>query len=151
MTIYIDGDSFSKIDKTIDIAKKYNIPVELYHNTSVIKEDDYAICHTVDKGKDMVDFAIVNAMKQGDIVVTNDAGLASMALAKNGYPINSKGVCFNNENINSYLTSRHLKSTSRRKSRRQQVNYNAPKVNTHESFGAVLVKLINGKQELIAI
>ena len=45
-----------------------------------------------DKGADSVDFALVNRVKPGDLVVTQDYGLASMCLAKCARVLNQNGV-----------------------------------------------------------
>lgn len=45
----------------------------------------------MDKGSDSADFALIRQVKPGDIVVTQDYGLAAMVLAKRGYPITQNG------------------------------------------------------------
>ena len=77
LKILIDGDSCSKIDDTIHIAKKHDIPVHIYKDYDHELSNDYAEIHTVEVGSDSADFAIANNTDAGDIVVTNDTGLAS--------------------------------------------------------------------------
>ena len=45
-----------------------------------------------DKGADSVDFALVNRVRPGDIVVTQDYGLASMCLARRARVLNQNGL-----------------------------------------------------------
>ena len=60
------------------------------------------------KGADAVDFVLVNRVKKGDIVVTQDYGLAAMVLAKRGYAIDQNGRWYTSENIDQLLDSRHM-------------------------------------------
>ena len=63
---------------------------------------------TVSKGPDAVDFVLVNRVKKGDVVVTQDYGLAAMVLAKQGYPIDQNGRLYSGENIDQLLHGRHI-------------------------------------------
>ena len=63
---------------------------------------------TVSKGADAVDFVLVNRVQPGDIVVTQDYGLAAMVLAKRGVPIDQNGRIYNEGNIEQLLHGRHV-------------------------------------------
>lgn len=108
MKVYIDGDGCPVIDITIKIAKQYNIECIIITDTahSFNKYDVEVI--TVSKGADSVDFALVNKITSGNIVITQDYGLAAMCLAKQAIPINQNGIVYNNENIDSMLFTRYL-------------------------------------------
>jgi uncharacterized protein YaiI (UPF0178 family) len=54
-----------------------------------------------------VDFALVNMVKPGDVVVTQDYGLAAMSLARKAVPINQDGMVYNDDNIDALLLARH--------------------------------------------
>ena len=86
MKIYIDGDGCPVIDITIKIAKQYNLECIIITDTahSFNKYDVKVII--VSKGADSVDFALVNKITSGDIVITQDYGLAAMCLAKKAIP-----------------------------------------------------------------
>lgn len=68
----------------------------------------------VDNVSQAVDMAIINKAKKGDIVVTGDFGLASMALARKAYAISFNGMIFNEDNIDRLLFERHLSGVVRR-------------------------------------
>ena len=108
MRIFIDGDGCPVINITIKIAKENNIEVILISDTAhnFNKYDIKVI--TVSKGADSVDFALVNMIKKGDIVITQDYGLAAMCLARQAIPINQNGIVYNNENIDSLLFTRYI-------------------------------------------
>ena len=82
MNILIDADGCPVVDLTLQIAKQFGIPVVILCDTSHQIEREGAQTRVFDKGADSVDFALVNRVKPGDIVVTQDYGLASMCLAK---------------------------------------------------------------------
>ena len=80
--IYIDADSSGNVKQIESVAKEFGIPVILYCNGDHIIDSDYSEVRYVEKGRDIADFAIINHCKSGDIVITKDYGLATMALAK---------------------------------------------------------------------
>ena len=110
MKILIDGDSCNTIKETIKEAKKNNTEVHIYCDTQHYIHSNYATVHIVDSGMDAVDFAIVNAVEKGDIVYTNDGGLASMVKAKSGVPKNFKGVTYSENDITAALNARYLRN-----------------------------------------
>ena len=82
MTILIDADGCPVVNLTLQVAKRFSVPVTILCDTSHQIEREGAQTLVFDKGADSVDFALVNRVKPGDIVVTQDYGLASMCLAK---------------------------------------------------------------------
>lgn len=108
MKILIDADGCPVIDITIKVAKLFNIDVIIICDTSHNFNKKGIETIVITKGADSVDFAIVNRVKYGDIVVTQDYGLAAMVLSKGGYPINQNGMIYSNENIDQLLFTRHL-------------------------------------------
>lgn len=104
--IYVDADSCPTKELILKIAKKHNIDVHMFFDTSHIYEDGYSKVTIVDKGFDSVDYAIVNLLNPGDILVTNDYGLAAMALAKKAYVIDNNGLIYTKDNITELLSKR---------------------------------------------
>ena len=76
----------------MQIAKQFGIPVIILCDTSHQIEREGAQTLVFDKGADSVDFALVNRVKPGDIVVTQDYGLASMCLARCARVLNQNGL-----------------------------------------------------------
>ena len=66
------------------------------------------------KGVDSVDFALINNLKKEDIVITQDYGLAAMAINKASYVINQNGMIYSNDNIDKLLYSRHISKKIRK-------------------------------------
>lgn len=90
------------------VAKSHNIPVTLFCDTNHVLKSDYSEVKIIGAGADAVDFAPVNSSRAGDIVVTQDYGVAAMALARGAYAINQDGGRYTNENIEGLLAKRHF-------------------------------------------
>lgn len=108
MKILIDGDGCPVVDITIKVAKKFNIEVLIMCDTSHNFDKYNVETIVLSKGRDSIDFSLVNKVNKGDIIVTQDYGLAAMALSKGGYPINQNGRVYTNENIDQLLFTRHI-------------------------------------------
>ena len=87
-------------------------------NTSHEIHDDYATVITVDQGRDVVDLVLINSTKSGDIIVTQDYGVAALALGKKAKAINQNGWQYTNENIDGLLMQRHINQQIRRKEKK---------------------------------
>lgn len=107
MRILIDGDGCPVVDITIQVAVENEIECLLLCDTSHVFNKAGAKTITVSKGADSVDFFLVNMLRRGDIVITQDYGLAAMCLAKKAIPISQDGMVYTNENIDSLLLARH--------------------------------------------
>jgi len=77
MNILIDADGCPVVDLTLQIAKRFGISVIILCDTSHQIEREGAQTLVFDKGSDSVDFALVNRVKPGDVIVTQDYGLAN--------------------------------------------------------------------------
>ena len=99
MTILIDADGCPVVDLTIQTAAKYKVPVLILCDTAHQIQRDGAQTLTFDKGADSV--------HPGDLVITQDYGLASMCLARCARVLNQNGLEYTSENIDSLLFRRH--------------------------------------------
>lgn len=128
--VLVDADGCPVVDLTIAAAKRFGLPILLICDTSHIMQREGAETITVSKGADAVDFVLVNKVDKGDIVVTQDYGLAAMVLAKRGVPIDQNGRVYSEENIDQLLHGRHIAKKIRQsggrmkgpKKRRQEHN-----------------------------
>ena len=97
MTVLIDADACPVTKLATEIAKKHGIPVKILCDTNHIMTSDYAEVETVSAGADAVDFRIANLCKKGDVVVTQDYGVAAMTLSKGAFAIHQSGMIYDNE------------------------------------------------------
>ena len=106
--IYVDADACPVVKQIEKVAKFHNIPVTLFCDTNHVLKSDCSDVRIIGSGADAVDFALVNSSRAGDIVVTQDYGVAAMALARGAYAINQDGWLYTNENIEGLLAKRHF-------------------------------------------
>ena len=95
------------VDIAIKIAKRHKVECIILCDTSHEFQREGATTVTVSKGADSVDFALVNLVQKGDIVVTQDYGPATMCLARGAIPIHQNGMIYNDDNIGGLLFQRH--------------------------------------------
>ena len=108
MRILIDADGCPVVNETIKVAHKFNLESIIFCDTSHNFDEKNIKVIVVSKGIDAVDFAILNNIEKGDIVITQDYGLASLVLSRNSYAINQSGMVYTNENIDELLYSRYI-------------------------------------------
>ncbi len=147
MRILIDADGCPVVDITVRIAKKNKIECILLCDTSHLFEKEGARTITVSKGADSVDFALVNMLQKGDIVVTQDYGLAAMCLAKNALPISQNGMIYNSNNIDGLLMQRHTAKKIRMAGGRLKGNAKRTPEND-KNFEICLLKTIDLSNDL---
>ena len=114
MRIYVDADACPVVRQTEEVAQRYGVGVTLLCDTNHVLRSDYSEVKVIGAGSDAVDFALVNLCRAGDIVVTQDYGVAAMALSKRAYAIHQNGWQYTNENIERLLMERHLTKKARR-------------------------------------
>ena len=114
MKILVDADACPVKQIIEKISKDLAIPVIMFIDTSHILESNYSKIVQVSKAPDAVDIALINSSDPGDIVVTQDYGVASMALGKRCYAINQNGRYYTDDNIDMLMFERHLSKKQRR-------------------------------------
>ena len=113
MRILIDADGCPVVNETIKVAHKFNLESIIFCDTSHNFDEKNIKVIVVSKGIDAVDFAILNNIEKGDIVITQDYGLASLVLSRDSYAINQSGMVYTNENIDELLYSRYISKKMR--------------------------------------
>lgn len=114
MKVLVDADACPVTDIAVSLCRQYSTPCFLLCDTAHEFHRDGAKTLVFDKGADSVDFALVNRVESGDIVVTQDYGLASMCLAKGARVLHQDGWAYTKENIDALLFSRHESGKYRR-------------------------------------
>lgn len=130
MRIYVDADACPVVHETEQLAKRQGLPVTLLCDTNHILTSDYSEVRIIGAGADAVDLALINLCHQGDIVVTQDYGVAALALGKRAYAIHQNGWQYTAENIDRLLMERHLAQKARRS--KQKVHLRGPAKRTAE-------------------
>ena len=114
MRILIDADACPVVDIAVSLAKEFSLDCVIICDTAHVFEKEGAQTVRVSKGADSVDFALVNMLKSGDIVITQDYGLAAMCLARQAKVLDQNGREYSEKNIGNLLLSRHTAGKVRR-------------------------------------
>lgn len=114
MKIIVDGDGCAGRTIIEKVAKSFQLPLLIFCDIHHIINSDYAEVRVVDSGFQSVDMYVVNNCGRGDIVVTQDYGVAALCLPKGAKCISPSGYIFDDKNIDRLLMERHIKSEIRR-------------------------------------
>ena len=111
--ILVDADACPVIRIVERLAKAHGIPVMLLCDTYHVLTSDYSVVKVIGAGADAVDFALINLCRCGDVVVTQDYGVAALAIGKGAYAIHQNGGLYTQDNIDQMLMERHLARKAR--------------------------------------
>ncbi|MDR0314828.1 MAG: YaiI/YqxD family protein [Oscillospiraceae bacterium] len=114
MKILIDADGCPVVDISCELAAQSNTQCVIICDTSHSINKAGAKTVVVSQGDDSADFALVNMVSKGDIVITQDYGLAAMCIARGAVPVNQDGMLYNDGNIDALLHCRHNAQKIRR-------------------------------------
>ncbi|NLG02332.1 MAG: YaiI/YqxD family protein [Clostridia bacterium] len=143
MKILVDADACPVVKEVERIAKQYGIEVILLCDTNHVLTSEYSDVKVIGAGADAVDFALIGLCHANDIVVTQDYGVAAMALGKKAKCIHQSGKIYTDENIDMMLMERHLSKEARRASSKNHMK--GPRKRTtadDEKFKEAFEKLI---------
>ena len=107
MKVLIDADACPVVDIAVTLCRNAKIPCLLLCDTAHACYRDGAETLIFDKGADRVDFALVNRVSAGDIVITQDYGLASMCLGRMTRILHQDGWEYTLDNISGLMEQRH--------------------------------------------
>ena len=113
MKIFVDADACPVVGIVEKIAEKYDVPVTLLCDTNHVLASEYSEVIVVGAGADAVDYKLISLCHRGDIVVSQDYGVAAMALGKGAYAIHQSGKWYTDENIDQMLMERHMAKKAR--------------------------------------
>lgn len=140
--ILVDADACPVVRIVEQVAAQLQLPVTLLCDTNHILQSDYSQVKVIGAGADAVDFALVNLCQRGDVVVTQDYGVAAMALGKGAYGIHQSGRLYTQDNIDQLLMERHLAKKARQSSKH---HLKGPRKRTREDderFQAAFTQLL---------
>lgn len=128
--ILVDADACPVVRIVETVAKEFSIPCTLLCDTNHVLFSDYSEVKIIGAGADAVDFALVNICHSGDIVVTQDYGVAAMALGRGAYCIHQSGRWYTKDNIDGMLNERYMAKKARMASSKNHLK--GPKKRTPE-------------------
>ncbi len=142
MRLFIDADGCPVVRLAVKLAHGRGVESIICCDSAHEFFVDGAKTVTVSTGADSVDFYLVNQLQKGDIVVTQDYGLAAMCLGKGARALNQNGMVYEDGNIDALLYSRY----SAKKARLAGERLRGPKKRSPDcdtAFAAALVNLLD--------
>ena len=121
MRILIDADACPVVREAVAIAREKHIPVTLLCDEHHMLTSDYAQVRFVASGADAVDIALMNLCRRGDVVITQDYGVAAMALGRGAFCMHHSGKRYTDGNIDLLLAERHAAKKARMASRKHHL------------------------------
>lgn len=110
----MDADACPVTDLIWAWARDRQLPLTLVCDNAHQISREGARTITVDRGADSADFVLVNLLAPGDLVITQDYGLAAMCLGRGARVLDQDGREYTADNIDSLLMARHLARAHRR-------------------------------------
>ena len=107
MKVLVDADACPVVDIAVSLCREFHMECLLLCDTAHEIHRNGATTLVFDQGSDSVDFALVQRVEPGDVVVTQDYGLASMCLAKQATVLHQDGWLYTQYNIDALLFQRH--------------------------------------------
>ena len=148
MKIYVDADGVPGRDAIVRCAQYYGVSVilvaDVSHPMLPRRGEDLLL---VDKEMDSSDFAITNLVKAGDLVITQDMGLAALVLGKGANVVTPRGTLVTNNTIDRRLAARWV--TRKMRAGRERIKGPKPfSKKDHERFLSMLNHCISQAMEL---
>jgi uncharacterized protein YaiI (UPF0178 family) len=137
MKVLIDADACPVVDIAVKLCRQFQVSCLLLCDTAHTMHREGASILIFDKGADSVDFSLVNRIEPGDLVITQDYGLAAMCLARGADVLRQDGVFYTEANMDGLLESRHFSQKIRRAGGRTK----GPKKRTAQDDQAYLAAL----------
>ena len=117
--LFIDADGFPNLEMAIEIAGSFQVNTVVVgnytQNLDRLDGLERVEIMEVSEGADAADFAIIPMLNKGDILLTNDTGLAAVALAAGTMVLNAKGDEYSEATIDQRLLQRHIGRKTRRR------------------------------------
>lgn len=114
MKVLVDADACPKnvLQITLQLGRKYGVPVCTVASFNHVIESDHHI--TVGNAPQEADMKIINLTQIGDVVITQDWGLAALVLGKKAFCIHPSGWTYRSDRIELMLEEREMKAKLRR-------------------------------------
>lgn len=116
MKIFVDADASPVKKEIIETAADFDVPVTLVasvaHHSMVELPANVRQIY-VDSSPEAVDYKIVQLAEPGDLVITQDYGLASLLLGNKVHVLHHSGRQINTDNIDFLLARRHYSAQAR--------------------------------------
>ncbi len=112
--IWVDADACPVVDEVVKLASDQTVHLVHNHHHQINSEKDNVELHVCGDRQDQADHMIYNLSEPGDIVVTDDLGLAALVLSGGRRVVRFRGDRPTNGDIDVTLELRHAAARARR-------------------------------------
>lgn len=113
--IIVDADACPSKEEIIAVAREFGVTVLLVASYAHrMPEYENVIVRQADSVPEAVDIIIMNEVKPGDIVITQDYGLAAVVLGKKAKVLSPRGMLYTEQNMDGLLEARNFSAKIRR-------------------------------------
>ncbi|WP_241156689.1 YaiI/YqxD family protein [Bacillus sp. FJAT-42376] len=124
MKILVDADACPVKEEIVSIGDSHGLETVFVASYNHMTSNDLGKKWVyVDTDKESADLYIVNRVKSGDVVISQDIGLAGLLLKKNVIVLTPRGKHYTEYNIETALQFRYLSA----KGRREGIHSKGPK------------------------
>lgn len=146
--IVVDADACPVKSEIMEAGDRFSVPILMVAtHDHQLKAGAGVTVRYVDRSDQSVDLYISNYLRKGDILVTQDFGLAAIGLAKQAIVLSVRGQIYTEQSIDFLLERRHANA----KRRRGGGKHKGPKAFTKEDrteFLQTLTRILQNLQEL---
>ncbi|HHV97115.1 MAG TPA: YaiI/YqxD family protein [Clostridiaceae bacterium] len=108
MRILVDAGAYPVKNIVHKVAKAYSIPVIMFIGSNQGKNEYYPDTDISKKRGTSVDLMLISEASMKDIVITQDYGLAILAIGKGAKALNQNGFLYSIDNIDMLIFEHHL-------------------------------------------
>ena len=114
MRVLIDADGCPVVRETVRQCAAFHVPCLLFCDTAHVFSIPGVEVFVADCGHDSTDYLLLSHLRPGDVVITQDYGLAALCLARSAQPLHPAGHAYTKDNIDALLTVRAESARLRR-------------------------------------
>ena len=114
MRVLIDADGCPVVRETVRQCAAFHVPCLLFCDTAHVFSIPGVEVFVADCGHDSTDYLLLSHLRPGDVVITQDYGLAALCLARSAQALHPAGHAYTKDNIDALLTVRAESARLRR-------------------------------------
>ena len=114
MRVLIDADGCPVVRETVRQCAAFHVPCLLFCDTAHVFSIPGVAVFVADCGHDSTDYLLLSHLRPGDVVITQDYGLAALCLARSAQALHPAGHAYTKDNIDALLTVRAESARLRR-------------------------------------
>ena len=105
MRVLIDADGCPVVRETVRQCAAFHVPCLLFCDTAHVFSIPGVEVFVADCGHDSTDYLLLSHLRPGDVVITQDYGLAALCLARSAQALHPAGHAYTKDNIDAAVSA----------------------------------------------